>query len=85
MYSLGIDAGSTSLKVILFDDKGNIQSKVRVEYYLEYPKPNFVEIDAEHYWKALKNGTNQILATCKIDPVEICSLAISSQGETFIP
>jgi len=85
MYFLGIDAGTTSLKVILFDENGNAQAVAREEYALEYPRMNFVEMDSERYWDACKLAIARVLRDSKIEPDHIVSLAISSQGETFIP
>lgn len=84
MYILGIDVGTTAVKSILFDLKGNIIASAIDEYNLFIPRQGFVEIDADQYWTSCKNCIKYILNKSNIDVEDISSLAIASQGETFI-
>jgi len=84
-YLLGIDAGTTELKAVLFNEAGEILGRAGEEYNLIYPKPGMVEFEAERYWSACVDSIRQILRESRIDPRDILSVGISSQGETFVP
>ncbi len=83
-YFLTIDAGTTSVKTALFDQKGSPLAVVLREYSLETPSENIVELDPEIYWKCAKEGIAQTLSESSIPPNRIRSIGISSQGETLI-
>lgn len=84
-YLLGIDAGTTGLKAVLFDERGYEIAFGRAEYSLMMPASNMAELDANNYWIACIKAISEILRKSKVNPIEIKSLAISSQGETFVP
>lgn len=84
-YLLGIDAGTTGLKAVLFDEGGDEIAIGRAEYSLYMPEADMAELDAEEYWNACKRAVSEILSTSKIDPKKIRAVAVSSQGETLIP
>ena len=81
---LGIDAGTTSIKVVLFDDAGRALSSATEEYRLNTPFPDRVELDPRLYWTALQSAVRRTLSICSVSPSDIHALAISSQGETLI-
>jgi len=84
-YLLGVDVGTTSVKCVLFNQKGEIIASSRSEYALSMPQPEFVEVEAETYWNAFKDSLKNVLNKSKIDIQSISGIAVSSQGETFIP
>ena len=81
---LGLDAGTTALKVALFDAAGQLLGVSTQEYALETPQVNYVEVDAEIYWSAFKNGLSEILREYEVRADDEIALAISAQGETLI-
>lgn len=83
-YLLGIDAGTTAFKAVLFDQEGKEIAVAACEYDLEYPHPGWVELDVEKYWEALKSVIRIILTKYTGSTKEIKALAIASQGETLI-
>lgn len=83
MY-LGIDAGTTSLKVALFHPNGTMQAVSRQEYSLETPQNSWVELDPAIYWQACCRGIREVIARTGIRPDQIDALSISSQAETLI-
>ncbi|TLM98066.1 hypothetical protein FDZ71_17625, partial [bacterium] len=83
-YLLGIDLGTTSVKCVLFDREGGIVASGRCEYELSMPKPEFVEVDAETYWNALRKSLEVTLNLSKADARDILGIGVSSQGETFM-
>lgn len=84
IYLLGIDVGTTAIKVVLFDTHGRIKSMDRQEYNLIMPDSTTCELNPEVYWKSTVKGIKNVLKMSKINPKDIKSLSISSQGETII-
>jgi xylulokinase len=81
---LGIDAGTTAMKVVLYNEKANPITSATKEYNLITPSPGIVETDPGIYWNSLKSAVNELFSRCKDDDHKIIALAISSQGESFI-
>lgn len=81
---LGLDVGTTALKVALFDCSGKMLAVSTREYDLETPKSNYVEVDAEVYWRALKDGLHDMEKQYSIQPSDKVALSISAQGETIV-
>ena len=49
-YLLGLDAGTTSVKAALFDNRGVCLGIGREEYQLNTPSADQAELEAEIYW-----------------------------------
>ncbi len=59
---IGIDLGTSALKMLLVDDKGNIRNTVTKEYPLLFPEPGWSEQDPEEWWKACREGMGELLS-----------------------
>lgn len=75
---LGIDVGTTSLKMVLFDSEGNLLKSVSREYTLD-THGDRAELDAEKYWEMFSEGYSEIKSEYTVD-----ALAIDTQCETLI-
>jgi len=82
---IGLDLGTTALKIALFDSSGNLLSVSTREYDLITHKVNYVEEDVEVYWKAFYDGLQDLKEQYRIGADADIALAISAQGETMIP
>lgn len=82
-YVAGIDAGTTGLKTIIFDLKGNALGKAYNEYPCSTPNVGWVEQDVNYLWYALCVTASQAIKNAGVDPKEIGSVGISSQRGTF--
>jgi xylulokinase len=82
---VGVDAGTTSLKVGLFDDSGTELAATSEEYSLRTPQPSRAELDAELYWSSLVGAVRRALAEAGAGSADVEAVAVSSQGETVIP
>ena len=83
-YIIGLDLGTTALKIAIFDQTGELQGVSTKEYQLMTPAVNFVEEDVEVYWSSFKEGLSELLSSTGVDPAAICALGISAQGETLV-
>lgn len=81
---IGLDIGTTALKVALFDTKGALLAVSTQEYDLLTPQTNFVEEEPEVYWKAFLDGMYDLKSQHEIHPGDKVALAMSAQGETLL-
>ena len=83
-YILALDAGTTSIKAVLFDTQGRPAAIGAREYELSKPAPGIVELDPEIYWEAATAAIREVLARSGVPAGRIRALGLCSQGETLI-
>lgn len=83
-YVGAIDQGTTSTRFILFDHRSNAVASHQLEHKQYYPKPGWVEHDAEEIWENTKTAILQTLKKGKIDSAEIAAIGITNQRETVV-
>ena len=81
---LAIDQGTTSTRAILFNKKGEIIEKAQQEITCVYPKPGWVEQDANEIWISTLSVLNSVLLSPKVDINQIKGIGITNQRETTI-
>ena len=82
-FVIGIDVGTTSIKGMLMDNRGEIVAFARQEYVLDAREGGICELDAGVYWDVTCLIIRELISD--VDPRSIGGLAFSSQGETLIP
>jgi xylulokinase len=83
-YIIGIDVGTTSIKSILLNSKGNVVASAIKEYTLDSGPNNSCEVHPDIYWSITCQVIDEVLKISNIDPVLVKGVAFSSQGETLI-
>ena len=78
MNLLGLDIGTTSLKAVLFDEKGTCLAETKADYTLD-TKGDRVEFDPCEYIRLVKDAISTIEKTACID-----AISVDTQGETMI-
>ena len=58
---IGIDLGTSAMKLLLMDESGTIRNTVTKEYPLEFPKPGWSQQNPEHWKAALLAGVPELL------------------------
>lgn len=81
---LSIDQGTTGNHVHLFDSKGSIVSEGYAEFRQYYPRPGWVEHDAEEIYQNLLSVLRKALTQKQIRPSRIAAIGITNQRETFL-
>jgi glycerol kinase len=81
-YILAIDQGTTSSRAIVFDKKGNIIAVAQQEFTQFFPKPGWVEHDANEIWQSVQNVVREVLR--EIKPTDIAAIGITNQRETAV-
>ena len=83
-YIMALDAGTTSNRCILFDKNGNICSVAQKEFTQYFPKPGWVEHDADEIWSTQLGVAVEAMSKIGADASEIAALGITNQRETAI-
>src|SRR5580704_12884322 len=83
-FILALDQGTTSSRAILFDHSGSIMGVAQKEFTQFYPKPGWVEHDAEEIWSSQYGVLAEALAKKNIRPDQIAAIGITNQRETTI-
>lgn len=83
-YILAIDQGTTSSRAIIFNKAGDIIASEQEEFSQYYPKPGWVEHDAQEIWESQLAVTRRVIKKAGINPAQIASIGITNQRETTI-
>ncbi|MBQ3481534.1 MAG: xylulokinase, partial [Oscillospiraceae bacterium] len=74
---IGIDLGTSAVKLLLVDARGQILGEVTKEYPLSFPQPGWSEQNPEDWWKAVQHGILQL--TEHVDKSEIRGIGVGGQ------
>lgn len=83
-YVLSLDAGTTSVRAILFDHDGQIKAVAQKEIRQIYPKPGWVEHDPQEIWFSQISVAVEALGRGRIKPSDVAAVGITNQRETTI-
>ncbi len=83
-YILALDQGTTSSRVILFDQEQNIVGISQKEFAQIYPKEGWVEHDAMEIWSSQYATMMEVIAQSGVDVGDIAAIGITNQRETTI-
>lgn len=83
-YVLALDQGTTSSRAIIFDDQSNIVAVAQKEFTQIFPKPGWVEHDAEEIWGTQIGVAAEALAKAGLRGDEIAAIGITNQRETTV-
>lgn len=83
-YILSLDQGTTSSRAILFNQKGSIVHTAQQEFKQHFPKPGWVEHDANEIWLSIQGVIAAVLSESGVQPAEIAGIGITNQRETAV-
>jgi len=78
---LAIDAGTTSVRTIAFDDCGRIVASAQREFPQYFPMPGRVEHDASEIWNAVQSTLGEVTGGLEEPPAAI---GVTNQRETVV-
>ncbi len=84
-YYLTYDLGTSALKTAIVGEDGRPVVVVTTEYAFTCLKPDWAEMPAEVYWRAVTQSTRKAIAESGLSPLDISAIGFSSQGQTFVP
>jgi glycerol kinase len=83
-YIGAIDQGTTSTRLILFDQRGSIVGIGQKEHKQIYPQPGWVEHDASEVWQNTLEVIEGALANAGVSAAEVGAVGITNQRETTV-
>ena len=81
---MALDAGTTSNRCILFNEKGEIVSVAQKEFTQYFPHPGWVEHDADEIWSSMLGVAVEAMNKLNITPDQVAAIGITNQRETTI-
>lgn len=83
-YVMAIDEGTTSTRAIIFDHAGNKVADAQQEFPQYFPKPGWVEHNANEIWNAVLATITNSFISSGITPAQIAGIGITNQRETTV-
>ncbi len=83
-YMMALDAGTTSNRCILFNEKGEMCSVAQKEFTQYFPKPGWVEHDANEIWSSQLGVAVEAMSKIGATAKDIAAIGITNQRETAI-
>ena len=83
-FVMALDAGTTSNRCILFNEKGEMCSVAQKEFTQYFPKPGWVEHDATEIWLTQYAVAAEALSKAGATAADIAAIGITNQRETTI-
>lgn len=83
-YVMALDAGTTSNRAIIFDNESHIVSVSQKEFTQYFPKPGWVEHDANEIYHTMLEVMREALAQSNLTANEISAIGITNQRETAV-
>lgn len=83
-YILALDQGTTSSRAIVFNHDGKIVDSAQQEFTQLFPKPGWVEHNANEIWETQLGVARQVLAKTGIKASQLAAIGITNQRETTL-
>ncbi|TFG33518.1 xylulokinase [Candidatus Thorarchaeota archaeon] len=82
---LAIDAGTTGVRSMFFDQTGNVVARAYSEFESIFPKSSWVEQRSEDWWKMACVTIRRCLEEKNISPEHVVGISVTNQRETVVP
>ena len=77
MYYIGIDLGTSAVKLLLVNEKGEIVNSVSKDYPLYFPASGWSQQEPSDWWKAVSEGLDELLE--KVSRSEVRTVGCGGQ------
>ena len=81
---LAIDQGTTGTTCLVFDESGRIVGRAYSEFEQHFPKPGWVEHDADEIWEVTRRVAREAIADAGLRGEELQGIGIANQRETIV-
>src|SRR6478736_9534099 len=81
---IAVDAGTTGVRAIAFDRKGLPAASAYREFPQHFPRPGWVEHDADQIWDAVTDVLGEVGAAARDAGETVAGLGITNQRETVV-
>jgi len=83
-YVMALDQGTTSSRAILFDARGAVVAIDQHEFAQHFPKPGWVEHDANEIWETQLRAARGVLLAAHATAADVAAIGITNQRETTV-
>jgi len=84
-YIIGLDEGTTSCRCVVYDTKTNkIVSSIGKKFHQYFPKPSWVEHDANEIWKKMLETIEESISKLKLTPENTFGIGLTNQRESVV-
>jgi glycerol kinase len=83
-YVLAIDQGTTGTRAVVYAANGTAAGTAARELTQHYPKPGWVEHDADEIWATVAEVVPRALAAAKVEAKQIAAVGVTNQRETVV-
>jgi glycerol kinase len=81
---LAIDQGTTGSTCIVFDEQGRPAGRSAREFEQYFPRPGWVEHDADEIWEVTRAVAHEALDDAGVDGAGLAAIGITNQRETVV-
>ena len=83
-HVLAIDEGTTGVRALIIDGGSAVRGGAYHELTPSYPKPGWVELDAEEIWNATRTVCARGLQAARLTAHDITAIGIANQRSTTV-
>jgi glycerol kinase len=83
-YVLAIDEGTTGVRALIIDSGSAVRGGAYHELTPSYPKPGWVELDADEIWNATRTVCARGLQAARLTARDITAIGIANQRSTTV-
>lgn len=83
-FLMALDQGTTSSRAILFDEACAIVAIDQHEFTQHFPKPGWVEHDADEIWESQLRAARGVLEKARVPASDVAAIGIANQRETTV-
>jgi glycerol kinase len=83
-YAAALDQGTTSSRAMVFNHEGRVVSVSQKEHEQIYPKPGWVEHDANEIWARSQEVLDEALESAGASKDDVAAVGITNQRETTV-
>src|SRR5262249_52083064 len=83
-FVLALDQGTTSTRAVVYDAAGRCLGSAAQELTQHYPRPGWVEHDAEEIWQSAAAVVPQALAAARVEARALAAVGLTNQRETSV-
>src|ERR687886_1614220 len=83
-YAAALDQGTTSSRCMIFDHGGKVVAVAQKEHEQIYPRPGWVEHDANEIWSRTQEVIEEALGSAGASAQDIAGVGITNQRETAL-
>jgi glycerol kinase len=83
-YVAAIDQGTTSSRCLVFDRSARLVSVSQKEHHHIFPRPGWVEHDAEEIWRNVEQVAQDALSKAQLTVADLVAVGIANQRESTL-